>query len=369
MATLQSTNVQGTLCVNGVAVGGGKDFKYCCITASTTWTPSQDLVDGNAIVDAVLVGGGGGSGGVGVCMTGQYTQTRGTVSGGGGGGVVGRTTIDITSTDACNVTIGAGGVGACYSRANFTVLCTAPEAGGCTTFGSGSECIITGGGGTGASFRVCCHFQSGQNLALVNGNTGTGGGLIAQPGGGAWGGTEYECLYAYCGENSSCSSKNAYCWAGTQCCWDNSTQYSCNPYTKSFHNSYPTWCIPYNATCCERCSTISTHPWKHGNPGCEPFADGERYGGSLGNRVNGTYGTNLGNNSYLLGYSTAGAFCFQSDDVYTASGHLDEECKGFGAPPTCGCLRMNPYTFGMAGCASFQGTKGTDGVVVLKWLE
>jgi hypothetical protein len=41
MAVLQSTNVQGTLCVNGVAVGGGKDFKYACFTASDTWTPTS----------------------------------------------------------------------------------------------------------------------------------------------------------------------------------------------------------------------------------------------------------------------------------------------------------------------------------------
>jgi hypothetical protein len=54
MAVLQSTNVQGTLCVNGVAVGGGKDIKYCCFTASTTFTPSQDLVDGSPVAVVVV---------------------------------------------------------------------------------------------------------------------------------------------------------------------------------------------------------------------------------------------------------------------------------------------------------------------------
>jgi hypothetical protein len=58
MAELQSTNVQGSLCVNGVAVGGGKDFKYCCFTASDTWTPTQDLVDGDAVLHMVVEMGG-----------------------------------------------------------------------------------------------------------------------------------------------------------------------------------------------------------------------------------------------------------------------------------------------------------------------
>ena len=63
MAVLQSTNIVGSLCVNGVAIGGGKDYNYCCFTASTTFTPTSDLVGGDGFVAADIVGAGGGGGG------------------------------------------------------------------------------------------------------------------------------------------------------------------------------------------------------------------------------------------------------------------------------------------------------------------
>jgi hypothetical protein len=56
MAQLQSTNVVGTLCVNGVAVGGGKDFKFCCFTGSDTWTPSSDLATEMELLVLPLLG-------------------------------------------------------------------------------------------------------------------------------------------------------------------------------------------------------------------------------------------------------------------------------------------------------------------------
>ena len=111
MATLQSTNVLGALCVNGVAVGGGKDFKYCCISSSTSFTPSQDLVDGDAALDLTMVGGGGGGGGVysrnAMCRNNANYWIMQAGNGLGGQAYTGLA--DITSTGACTVTVGSGG--------------------------------------------------------------------------------------------------------------------------------------------------------------------------------------------------------------------------------------------------------------------
>ena len=109
MAQLQSTNVTGVLCVNGVAVGGGKDFKFCCYTSTTAFTPSSDLVDGNGFVEADIVGGGGGGGAFGGWV---YTQFYVSPTFNGGEGAAGgfrRELIDIDSTDVCTVTVGAKG--------------------------------------------------------------------------------------------------------------------------------------------------------------------------------------------------------------------------------------------------------------------
>lgn len=157
MAVLQSTNVQGTLCVNGVAVGGGKDFKYCCFTASTTFTPSQDLVDGDAALDAFQVAGGGGGGGLfhRFCMTAPNNSCCAVVqyiASSGGGGSSTNSLIDITATDACTVTVGAGGTGGnaiedpaavCNYNAG---LQTAASSGGNSSFGGTTT--VGGGGGT-----------------------------------------------------------------------------------------------------------------------------------------------------------------------------------------------------------------------------
>lgn len=109
MAQLQSTNVAGTLCVNGVAIGGGKDFKYACFTGSDTWTPSSDLVDGDGAVDAILVAGGGGGGGWCVCNDSCANLDLSGMPGAGGGGEVLNNWTPITSTGGCTITIGAGG--------------------------------------------------------------------------------------------------------------------------------------------------------------------------------------------------------------------------------------------------------------------
>jgi len=111
MADLQSTNVTGTLCVNGVAIGGGKDFKFYCVTGSTTWTPPSGLVTGDGVLDLTMVGGGGGGG---VCCTNNPgPQQCGGGGAGGSGGVGFQGLIQMTSSnDTCTITIGYGGAGA-----------------------------------------------------------------------------------------------------------------------------------------------------------------------------------------------------------------------------------------------------------------
>ena len=103
MATLQSTNVIGSLCVNGVAIGGGgKDFKICCFTASDSWTPPSDLVTGDGLVEAIVIGAGGGGG------AGMTRNTCGGSCGrcvaagqGAAGGLDGGLKIMTSSNDAC----------------------------------------------------------------------------------------------------------------------------------------------------------------------------------------------------------------------------------------------------------------------------
>tara|TARA_R110000782_G_scaffold102221_1_gene189200 strand:- start:1248 stop:2324 length:1077 start_codon:yes stop_codon:yes gene_type:complete len=183
MAVLQSTNVQGALCVNGVAVGGGKDFKFCCFTGSTSFTPSQGLVDGGGIIDSNLVGGGGGGGSMGMLMQDtvpNYTaRTKGTYltqdCDGAGGGAFEHELNVITSTDACTVTVGSGGqsgslqfnpasapnaftILACTDLACWfdTANATAGIGGGATSFAGKTAC-----GGNGATTRICGSTECG----------------------------------------------------------------------------------------------------------------------------------------------------------------------------------------------------------------
>jgi hypothetical protein len=162
MAQLQSTNVVGTLCVNGVAVGGGKDFKFCCFTGSDNWTPSSDLATDSGTVETVIVSGGGGGGAAASCSSGTYRAcaTLG-MGGGGGGGEVLHKFKTITSTDACCHVIGAGGTAA----ADYT---TPGNAGGDSTFLG----FTAFGGGGGQS--ICCRHTGGSSISAtsLNGNPG-----------------------------------------------------------------------------------------------------------------------------------------------------------------------------------------------------
>jgi len=160
MAKLQSTNVIGALCVNGVAIGGGKDFKYCCFTGSTTWTPPSDLVTGDGVVDALLVGGGGGGGGMWKGFPGGTQCCVIGTGGGGGGGTIKALLTMTSSNDACTITIGAAGGGGKPTDNDSGVgrECNGCD-GGNTIFGnsgSGSDSAIAFGG-AGGGRRAACH--------------------------------------------------------------------------------------------------------------------------------------------------------------------------------------------------------------------
>ena len=198
MAELQSTNVTGTLCVNGIAIGGGgKDFKICCVTSSTTWTPPSDLVTGDGMVQAYVIGAGGGGGG--------YTK-QGSVSpkpGGGGAGFVLDTLYQVTSSnDACTVTIGAGGAGGAGT-------CNDTGAQGCDGGDSCvfdlSACVVGGGAGTPNS--GACN-QSGRSKGHSGGGVGCSAqfcsGYNGQPGGSAGG---YPIYSQYTSEHDRASGR------------------------------------------------------------------------------------------------------------------------------------------------------------------
>ena len=144
MAVLQSTNVQGALCVNGVAVGGGKDVYFCCITASTTWTPPSDLVTGDGLVDTVIVAGGGGGGMI--CLTENFYRICAAAGGGGGGEVRTFPCRMTSSNDVCTITVGAGGNSGSNGASCTVIPCAGGQGGDTVVFG-----ITAYGGGSGGS--------------------------------------------------------------------------------------------------------------------------------------------------------------------------------------------------------------------------
>ena len=93
MAELQSTNILGTLTVDGTVLGGGKALKYAEFTASATFTPTSEAIDAGGIHQVFIVGGG----------------ERGDGNSGGCGGEVIEKYTTLTNTTGCAVTIGAGG--------------------------------------------------------------------------------------------------------------------------------------------------------------------------------------------------------------------------------------------------------------------
>ena len=180
MANLQSTNVTGTLCVNGTALGGGKDFRFCCFTNSTSWAPPSTLVGGYGTVSSLLVGGGAG----GCAQCGQS---------GGGGGAVCSFFHEMNSTSNCSVSIGSGGGN--NSTGGSTTFAGKCASGGHTGNGHNPGKDFGAGGGAGghaitncpnADFWTCL----GNGNAGVEGqyNTAAGQGAINMYGAGGSGG-------------------------------------------------------------------------------------------------------------------------------------------------------------------------------------
>lgn len=376
MAVLKSTNVQGALCVNGVAVGGAKDFKFCCFTASTNFTPSQDLVDGNGIVDAVLVGGGGAGGGAGfVGQTSGPAMTSRMGSGGGGATAI-RKSFPITATTNCAVAIGAGGVGA--KLQTQCIVAISGTFGGCTTFGGD----LVGGGGPGAVFlsnAVEGRVYNGGNCSGVG-----GGGMVkdverlSKFNSTAWtpspntGCNNAEFGVGFRGVSScKCACKKALITGGTV----DPTRYH------------------WEATCCANpnfASQTYNSPAAGNNiqegflaeKGIDSWGDGTRYAGTLHDNCHYgsgfTTGSDVGDgvsaegNCWYARWRGEGGSCdfgklSQGNGACKALNNSTH--KGFGALGAqvgiCLCYPRN----NCIGCAFVDGMSGNDGVVVIKWFQ
>jgi len=209
MAILQSTNVQGALCVNGVAVGGGRDFKFCCFTASSTFTPSQDLVDGNGFLAADVVGAGGGGGAFAHWVrTSNYPNrifNAGFSCFAGVGGFIQEPYLPITATTQIDVAVGTGGNSGSYIYPQSVADSTAPNAaqissstggglaGGASCFGSS---YVAYGGQGGVGVRHVCNFNPAtSNLCYDAGGT-TNAAALSYEGGGN-GVNDYDSGCAY----------------------------------------------------------------------------------------------------------------------------------------------------------------------------
>ena len=329
MAQLQSTNVVGTLCVNGVALGGGKDFKVCCITTTGNFTPSSDLVDGDGHVEAVLVGGGGGGG----TFSGQTTTVK-LMAGPGGGGEVKYQIYPVTSSEAHCTIIGAGGnTGSidCTDNSGWSSKVD-PDEGGNTSI-DGAKYLKAEGGGKG-SHRFCrcgagadCSGTPTKNGAYPNGSSSGGAGKLADD-------YQYERSY-YC-----------YNFQG---------EYFVNCYIKADQIKFP-------ETYCLNCA-----PQRFGNG-----VDYDLHKSTCGCRANPGVKTPFGNFGVgSTGTESALNNFFQveaSVGLYTASCYAQSPacdgcvCGGGGAAggictPFGGCLW------------DVRGGKGADGVIVLSWKE
>ena len=375
MAVLQSTNVQGTLCVNGVAVGGGKDFKYCCFTASTTFTPSQDLVDGNGVIDTTALGGGGGGGSVHLYTSADNSTNlclcveslRGST--GGGAEVINGIT-DITATDACSVTIGAGGTSVIAGLNPGLINCncrwwtcvqygntpgwmpsSSIATGGDSEFG---DITALGGGGGGQIIGVAtCNAEIGNQILTYKCIT---DGLYAERNGGkgftsAGGGADFtaqnwqnekNCVYGY----------SIYGTQGiaTNCCVvrDCSILAAPNHGDNFFGNSVT---YSFSPPICD----YDLGVMRYGNDGVE-----------LGNK------TRVGTNKHSI-FETCPVKCCFIGATSINSCHVDFTAS---AAAWCGggggtsCIGMcGEYSPNNPNCLRAFGGPGGDGLVILKWFE
>ena len=341
MAQLQSTNVVGTLCVNGVAVGGGKDFKFCCFTTSTTWTPSSDLVDGDGFIDTTIVGGGGGGGGAAsctrMCNQGQNTRSvaHSTTAKAGGGGTVLTKGIVIDSTDACTVTIGAGGPGGYLSGSDYgniaSMISDLAVDGGNSVFG-GWTALGGGGGSNCLSGRYCLY----TNMSCVDQcevpassrpsqTTGLGDGVVKPSGGESgeiWARStgSIPFLYNSCGFCIVTSNQDVFGAAGG----DNG---------------------------------IGGHPTFVTNSVCTTGPAGVIF---CANSCKTTEG----------GANNGGTVVFEAQDgAYTASQHDSKFYGAGGVGGRAGGQVTGVNTSHVVTLSNLRGATGADGIVVLKWME
>lgn len=382
MAELQSTNVTGTLCVNGVAIGGGKDVKYCCITASTNFTPSQDLVDGDAFVEHHIVGGGGGAGafyGVGkggfsgnspncVC----FCQTCNTnFRGCGAAFCKGRTCI--TATDACCVVVGTGA-----SAAQATGLTTQCPLGKCTDGYNGycymddytASVVITAptNGGNSCFGNICAQGgKSGKACVRVEGRSSHWGQVFSgtynyvedcttDTTHGALGANNFQSLDDVFQSNFCTISQNGYCtvqmkW-GRQLNVGNDLQWG----NVSF---FPTMSVSGGML---QASNIGGS-CNLSAAGCPGYGDeaGIMYCGQAAGATRGS--------SYLARKELDDSTVIGQNattDVYRCRGYIGYAC-GAGGMQDFFC-----YTNNIGNVFSHfitSGSDGTDGIVVLKWAE
>lgn len=333
MAVLQSTNVQGTLCVNGVAVGGGKDVKFCCITSSTTWTPPSDLVTGDGIVDTTIVAGGGG-GGV-FCTVSNFYRICNAAGGGGGGEVRHFPCIMTSSNDACTITVGAGG-----NSGSVDVTPTLRPPGGGAGGDSSAFGVTAYGGGGGESFQAAtnntCLLNTCYQNVIFGGpwgaiagrhtcNTGEQGVFDCNPamgGGGVLAGAIDDASSMVHQGLAASPTASVWCMNGKQYCMGNFLNSAGNN-PKSL--GYPHGTDYFSPGGTSMCKLV-------GLPGKHSYGEFQ-------------YGCNL---------NSVGPFSFPSG--------TSESC---GAGGGAGSIA----TIGGSGTACLRGTRGNDGVVVLKWQQ
>lgn len=357
MANLQSTNVTGTLCVNGVAIGGGKDYKYACFTASDTWTPSSDLTTGNAAVESVVIAGGGGGGASALCMPSNCYSCWGFFIGGtGGGGEVVHRTANITSTDACTITIGAGGQSGSVSGQTLT----ADAAKGGNSSAVGYEAF--GGGGGGGGFCESCNIGGTTDTSNANREGGPSGGNYS--GGRGQGAL---CLF-----NNNCHSSYGDNWNPSIYYASNTSQL--NAVTNTLCSYAYATIAPNRSSYCASASwgnldlptasaagigeAVRSYYFNNDTPMGWHWDNGSPIHGRAGNAIrkdNVSYPTtaNLSRRSFYMETGSVAGQCrygVGGDGSFTSTGNSQHQ--------NC-YLSMN--------CG--QNSSGTDGIVVLRWYE
>ena len=363
MAVLQSTNIVGSLCVNGVAVGGGKDFNYRCFTSSISFTPTSDLVSGDGYVMSHIVGGGGGSGASYVAARAGLSpsnvvcaSSHNTIAGLGAGGGYFQSQSFITSTDAIAVTVGAGGsAGAATGLLGSQSSCQV-QFYSCSIAGSGSTLSAGGSGGTSVFNNITAYGGCGGNTcARVCKSCG-------------------KDVYCVCALNKSVTTTvtNAGLYGA----------FRYDPYNKT---------VEYGRACCS--NVVCSFP--HGSPLTSPTSE------SAADFIPTSYDVDNSGNNCNQGFSGMGIpgvdncvhcgtypNCNMSANVrpfdvsQQTAGNVfsiapfDSPRSGFGAGGAGGCMFICSTNCSDPGgvtnnfcTTSSAGQAGTSGIVVIQWYE